>query len=179
MSVRQSRLEGVVEIELRSFADDRGRFMELYREDRYREIGVPLPFVQDNFSVSKRHVLRGLHYQIVQPQGKLVTVLRGAVLDVVVDLRRSSPTFGEFDSFELSEENRRQLYVPPGFAHGFLTLAEENVVMYKCTDLYSPPHERTLIWNDPALGIDWPTSEPLVSPKDALGQTLANAETFA
>lgn len=179
MSVRTSRLEGVVEIELRSFADDRGRFMELYREDRYREIGVDLPFVQDNFSVSRKHVLRGLHYQIVQPQGKLVTVLRGAVLDVVVDLRRSSPTFGEFDSFELSEENRRQLYVPPGFAHGFLALADENVVMYKCTDLYSPAHERTLIWNDPALGIDWPTTAPLVSPKDALGKTLDEAETFA
>src|SRR5687768_2727264 len=107
MSVRRSHLDGVVEIELRSFADDRGRFMELYREDRYREAGVDLPFVQDNFSVSKRHVLRGLHYQIVQPQGKLVTVLRGAVLDVVVDLRRSSPTFGQFDSFELSEQNCR------------------------------------------------------------------------
>lgn len=153
--------------------------MELYREDRYRELGIELPFVQDNFSVSKRHVLRGLHFQIEQPQGKLVTVLRGAVLDVVVDLRRSSPTFGEFDSFELSEENRRQLYVPPGFAHGFLALAEENVVMYKCTDLYSPKHERTLIWNDPALGIEWPTNEPIVSAKDALGLPLAEGETFA
>jgi dTDP-4-dehydrorhamnose 3,5-epimerase len=179
MSVRRSHLNGVVEIELRSFADDRGRFMELYREDRYRELGIDLPFVQDNFSVSKRHVLRGLHYQIEQPQGKLVTVLRGAVLDVVVDLRRSSPTFGQSDRFELSEQNCRQLYVPPGFAHGFVTLEEENVVMYKCTDLYSPPHERTLIWNDPALGIEWPTSAPLVSPKDALGKTLAEAETFA
>ena len=179
MTVRTSRLEGVVEIELRSFADDRGRFMEIYREDRYREIGIDLPFVQDNFSVSRRHVLRGLHYQIERPQGKLVSVLRGAVLDVVVDLRRSSPTFGEFDSFELSEDNRRQLYVPPGFAHGFLALAEENVVLYKCTDLYSPPHERTLIWNDPALGIEWPTDAPIVSAKDALGKPLSEAETFA
>lgn len=160
------------------FGDRRGCFVEIHHGHKLREAGFDATFVQDNFSRSAQGTLRGLHYQIEQTQGKLVWVVRGAILDVVVDLRRSSPTFGKSFSVELTDENFRQIYVPPGFAHGFFVLSETADVFYKCTDFYAPQHERTLLWNDPALEIAWPTSDPILSDKDRVGVPLAEAETF-
>jgi dTDP-4-dehydrorhamnose 3,5-epimerase len=170
----------VVVIEPRVFGDARGFFFESWNRRAFAQIaGRDWEFVQDNHTGSARHVLRGLHYQVRQPQGKLVRVVAGEVFDVAVDLRRSSPTFGRWVGERLSARNRRMMWVPPGFAHGFLVLSETAEFLYKTTDYYAPEHERTLLWNDPALGIGWPLEgEPLLKPKDAAGTPLAQAETF-
>ncbi|HEX6635290.1 MAG TPA: dTDP-4-dehydrorhamnose 3,5-epimerase [Usitatibacter sp.] len=170
----------VVVIEPRVFGDARGFFFESWNRRAFAQIaGRDWEFVQDNHSGSARHVLRGLHYQVRQPQGKLVRVVAGEVFDVAVDLRRSSPTFGRWVGERLSARNRRMMWVPPGFAHGFLVLSETAEFLYKTTDYYAPEHERTLLWNDPAIGIGWPLEgEPLLKPKDAAGTPLAQAETF-
>jgi dTDP-4-dehydrorhamnose 3,5-epimerase len=179
MQITATELAGVFLIEPRVFEDERGYFLETYHRQRFADAGIEVEFVQDNFSHSRRGVLRGLHYQIEHPQGKLVRVVRGEIFDVAVDLRRNSPTFGRWTSAMLSESNHRQLYIAPGFAHGFCVTSESADVIYKCTDFYSPQHERTLLWNDPALGIEWPLADPLISPKDRAGQPLAAAETYA
>lgn len=172
MKVIETKLDGVLILEPRVFADERGRFVETWNAERYAEAGISGPFVQDNVSVSKRSVLRGLHFQNPNPQGKLVSVLQGAVYDVAVDLRRGSPTFAEWISAELSAENGRQMWIPQGFAHGFQALGDGTVFGYKCTAPYSPADERSLRWDDPALGIAWPLDESLVSAKDAAAPTL-------
>jgi dTDP-4-dehydrorhamnose 3,5-epimerase len=157
---------GLVVIEPDLYRDSRGMFWEAFHEERYAKAGIEGPFVQDNFSWSVRHTLRGLHYQLHRPQGKLVTVIHGAVYDVAVDIRRGSSTFGQWYGIELSDRNMRQLYIPPGFAHGFCVLSETAAFFYKCTDVYQPAYERGILWNDPALNIPWPTDSPLLSAKD-------------
>lgn len=182
MKVTPTRLAEVLLIDPVVFGDDRGFFLESYNQQVFvRETGLNPEFVQDNHSRSAKGVLRGLHYQIQQPQGKLVRVVRGAAFDVVVDLRRSSPRFGQWAGVELSEQNKRELWVPAGFAHGFLALAEPTELLYKSTDYYAPRHERCLAWNDPALNIAWPLDgrQPLLSAKDAQGVLLDSADTFA
>ena len=180
MQVIPTSLRDVVIVEPKVFGDERGFFLEVYNRATFAELGLPTDFVQDNHSGSQKGVLRGLHYQIQQPQGKLVRVLRGAIFDVAVDLRRGSGQFGRWVGVELSAENKRQLWVPPGFAHGFLTLTDFAEVSYKVTQLYAPQHERSLLWNDPALGIAWPLEgEPTLSAKDKAGVPLAEAETYA
>lgn len=166
MKFIETTLKGVVLVEPDVFNDPRGYFLETYHAGKYADGGIASPFVQDNFSHSVRGTLRGLHYQLTRAQGKLVMVLEGRVFDVAVDIRRGSPTFGQWVGVELSGENKRQLYIPPGFAHGFCVLSETADVLYKCTDVYSPTHERGIIWNDPTLAIAWPIAEPLVSTKD-------------
>jgi dTDP-4-dehydrorhamnose 3,5-epimerase len=179
VTVETTAIPGMLLLSPRVFRDARGEFLETWQQRRFAEAGLAVPFVQDNYSRSHRGVLRGLHYQIRQPQGKLVHVARGCIFDVAVDLRRSSPAFGRHVAFELSDEDRRTIYVPPGCAHGFLVLSESADVAYRCTDFYAPPHERTLLWNDPALGIHWPTGiAPLLSDKDLQGLPLAQAECF-
>jgi dTDP-4-dehydrorhamnose 3,5-epimerase len=170
----------VVAIEPQVFGDARGFFFESWNQREFDAIaGGEVRFVQDNHSASARGVLRGLHYQLRQPQGKLVRVVAGEVFDVAVDLRRSSPTFGRWVGERLSAENHRMLWVPPGFAHGFLVLSERAEFLYKTTDYWAPEHERTLLWNDPALGIAWPLDgEPVLKPRDAAGARLAEAETY-
>jgi dTDP-4-dehydrorhamnose 3,5-epimerase len=161
--------------------DDRGFFLESWHAARYADAGIALPFVQDNHSRSVRGTLRGLHYQVVRPQGKLVRVVRGAIFDVAVDLRRGSPTFGRWVGTVLSDENRHQLWVPPGFAHGFFVTADSADVIYKCTDYYAREHESTLRWDDPAIGIEWPLANggaPRLSPKDAAGLAFEEAPTY-
>jgi len=161
------------------FGDDRGFFFESYNRRSMAELGIDFDFVQDNHSRSGRGVLRGLHYQIRQPQGKLVRVVAGEIFDVAVDVRRSSPTFGQWVGMTLSAENKRMAWVPPGFAHGFYVLSETAEVLYKASDYYAPQHERSLLWNDPALGIEWPLSgEPLLSDKDRKGIPLNEAEVY-
>jgi dTDP-4-dehydrorhamnose 3,5-epimerase len=172
-------LPGVVILEPRVFGDQRGFFLESYNEKAFAELGIEERFVQDNHSSSRRNVLRGLHYQIKHPQGKLVRVVEGEVLDVAVDVRRGSPTFGRWEAVRLSGENKRMLWIPIGFAHGFRVISESAQVLYKATDYYAPEHERTLAWNDPDLKIDWALeSDPIVSAKDQRGVTLRDAETF-
>jgi dTDP-4-dehydrorhamnose 3,5-epimerase len=163
------------------FGDDRGFFMETWNAGSFAALGLDIRFVQDNHSRSARGVLRGLHYQLEQTQGKLVRVTAGAVFDVAVDLRRSSPDFGKWVGVELSAENKQMLWIPPGFAHGFLTLSDGTDFIYKCTDFYAPEHERSLLWSDPAIGIDWPLEgvAPSLSAKDSAGIRLADAECFA
>lgn len=179
MKTLPTGIPGLILVEPKSFGDARGFFFESYQRDRYREAGIGETFVQDNVSRSCRGTLRGLHYQMVQPQGKLVFVTRGEVFDVAVDMRRSSPTFGKWFGALLNDENHRQLYVPPGFAHGFYVTSEIADFAYKCTDFYNPSHERTLLWNDPAVGIEWPqTVAPILSPKDERGLLLADAEAY-
>jgi len=165
-------------IEPRVFEDSRGFFMETFRKSHFIEAGLPAEFLQDNHSRSCRGTLRGLHYQIEHAQGKLVRVVRGDIFDVAVDLRRKSPTFGRSIGTTLSETNRLQLYIPPGFAHGFCVVSEFADVVYKCTDWYYPEHEHVLLWNDPALGIAWPVQEPILSEKDKRGAPLAQAACF-
>ena len=170
----------VIRIQPVMHGDARGYFMETWRENVFAEHGLP-PFVQDNQSGSTKGVLRGLHYQVEQPQGKLVRALSGAIFDVAVDLRRSSPTFGKWVGETLSSDNRTMLWVPPGFAHGFLVLSETAEIAYRCSDYYAPEHERTLAWDDPHVGIKWPLEEsvlPKLSAKDATGTTLAEAEVY-
>jgi dTDP-4-dehydrorhamnose 3,5-epimerase len=171
----------VLLIEPKVFGDARGFFFESWNARAFREAtGVDASFEQDNHSRSARGVLRGLHYQLRQPQGKLVRVVRGAVFDVAVDLRRASPHFGRWVGAELSEDNQRQLWVPPGFAHGFLVLSESADFLYKTTDYYAPEHERCVAWNDPDIAIAWPPGiTPVLSQKDSRGQPLAQAEVFA
>jgi dTDP-4-dehydrorhamnose 3,5-epimerase len=168
-------------IEPKVFGDARGFFYESWNQRAFdKAVGREVRFVQDNHSSSARGVLRGLHYQIVQAQGKLVRVIEGEVYDVAVDLRRSSPHFGKWVAEHLSAANHRMLWVPEGFAHGFLVVSETAQFLYKTTDYYAPEHERTLLWNDPRLAIPWPLEgEPLLKPKDALGKPLSEAETFA
>jgi dTDP-4-dehydrorhamnose 3,5-epimerase len=178
MQFLSTDLAGIVVIEPKVFEDERGFFMETYHKPRFVAAGIDVEFVQDNHSRSRAGVLRGLHYQICRPQGKLVRVIRGSILDVAVDLRRSSPTFGRWYGCELSEANRRQIFIPPGFAHGFCVTSDIVEVIYKCTEVYLPQDERTLLWNDPALGIRWPVANPTISAKDERGIPLAQAECF-
>jgi dTDP-4-dehydrorhamnose 3,5-epimerase len=171
----------VVRIEPRVFADERGFFLESYHRQQFQAAGLPTEFVQDNHSGSHRGTLRGLHYQIRQPQGKLVRLVVGEVFDVAVDVRRSSPTFGRWVGARLSAESKHQLWIPPGFAHGFLVLSEWAEVLYKATDYYAPQWERSLLWNDPAVGIQWPLARgeaPVLSDKDKHGLTLRQAEVY-
>lgn len=171
----------VILIEPRIFSDERGFFLETYRQQHFQAAGITTNFVQDNHSGSYRGALRGLHYQIQQAQGKLVRAIAGEIYDVAVDIRRSSPTFGQWVGFVLSAENKLQLWVPPGFAHGFLVLSEWAEIFYKASDYYAPEHERTLLWNDPQLGINWPLQpeeQPVLSPKDTLGLPLSQAELY-
>ena len=177
MEVIETDLPGVVRLRPRIFSDDRGWFTETWNEARFRENGLPSGFVQDNQSRSHGNVLRGLHYQLQHPQGKLVRAVAGRIFDVAVDIRKSSPHFGRWVGVELSAEIPEMLWIPPGFAHGFLVLSESADVLYKTTDFYSAPSERTILWNDPSLGIAWPLSaEPTVSQKDAAGAAFGDAE---
>jgi dTDP-4-dehydrorhamnose 3,5-epimerase len=169
-------IPGALLIEPSLFRDRRGLFCETFHAQRYVEAGLTDQFVQDNFSRSVRGTLRGLHYQQPHPQGKLVMAVEGTIYDVVVDIRKGSPTYGTWQGFDLSSDNYRQLYIPPGCAHGFCVTSEEAAVLYKCTDFYSPNDERGLIWNDPALRISWPVSSPLLSPKDQGYPSLAATE---
>jgi dTDP-4-dehydrorhamnose 3,5-epimerase len=172
-------LPDVILIESQVFEDERGFFFESYQKQRFEAAGIGYDFVQDNHSRSRQGVLRGLHYQIRQAQGKLVRVISGEIFDVAVDLRRSSPTFGQWMGISLSAHNKRQLWVPPGFAHGFYVVSEWAEFFYKVTDYYAPQWERTLMWNDPTVNVQWPVSgEPIVSPKDANGLILQQAELY-
>lgn len=181
MTILTTEIPGVLIIEPSVFSDDRGFFFESFNAFRFAEqTGVLAHFVQDNHSKSARNVLRGLHYQIQQPQGKLVRVIAGSVFDVAVDLRKSSPTFGKWVGVELSAENHRQLWIPEGFAHGFVVTSDSAEFLYKTTDYWAPQHERTIMWNDQALGIEWPISQdPIMSIKDKEGKMLSEAEVFA
>lgn len=182
MKVTPCSIPDVLLIEPRVFGDDRGFFYESFNQRTFNEVtGLSLAFVQDNHSKSAQHVLRGLHYQIQQPQGKLVRVVAGEVFDVAVDLRKSSPTFGQWVGEVLSEKNRRQLWIPPGFAHGFIVLSETAEFLYKTTDYYAPAHERCIAWNDSTLAIDWRLggATPLLSGKDSAGTAFAQAEVFS
>lgn len=181
MNVIATNLPEVLIIEPKVFGDERGFFFESFNARRFAELsGQQVEFVQDNHSLSSKHILRGLHYQIQQAQGKLVRVVSGEVFDVAVDIRKSSPNFGKWAGVILSAENKRQLWIPPGFAHGFVVLSEQAEFLYKTTDYWAPEYERSLIWNDPAIGIDWPISgAPVLSAKDQVGKTLAEAEVFA
>ncbi len=180
MNVLATEIPDVMLIEPRVFGDDRGFFFESFNAKAFSEkTGVSLPFVQDNHSRSIQNVLRGLHYQIQQPQGKLVRALMGSIFDVAVDIRKSSPHFGQWVGYELSAENKRQLWVPPGFAHGFVVLSEFAEVAYKTTDYYAPQHERCILWNDSDLAIDWQiTASPILSAKDQAGVRLKSADLF-
>jgi len=180
VKVIDSALPEVKIIEPDVFGDDRGFFLESWNAKAFAEAGLDFTFVQDNHSRSAKGVLRGLHFQLVQPQGKLVRVSVGRAYDVVVDIRRSSATFGRWVGVELSAENKRLLWVPPGFAHGFLVLEDGTDFLYKCTDFYVPEHERTILWSDAAIGIAWPLEgmEPILSAKDVAGVPLAVAETY-
>lgn len=180
MKVTPTSMPEVLVFEPTVFGDDRGFFYESYNARQFSQMtGLSVNFVQDNHSRSAKNVLRGLHYQIRQPQGKLVRVISGAIFDVVVDIRASSPFFGRWVGVELSAENRRQLWVPPGFAHGFVVTSDNAECLYKTTDYWSPEHERSILWNDPALAIEWPLSgTPMLSGKDSQGRLLADAELF-
>jgi dTDP-4-dehydrorhamnose 3,5-epimerase len=180
MKVIETGLPGVLLLEPRVFGDDRGFFLESYNKRAMREAGIADDFVQDNHSRSTKGVLRGLHYQVHQPQGKLVRVVSGEVYDVAVDMRRGSPGFGKWTGMRLSADNKRMAWIPPGFAHGFYVMSETADFLYKTTAYYAPEHERTLMWNDPTLAIDWPLAgEPLLSAKDRQGLPLARAEACA
>jgi dTDP-4-dehydrorhamnose 3,5-epimerase len=179
VKVEQTAIPEVLIIHPEVFGDSRGFFLESFNEAAMAKIGLTQHFVQDNHSRSRRNVLRGLHYQLHNPQGKLVRVVAGEVFDVAVDIRRSSPTFGKWVGVHLSEENKRMFWLPPGFAHGFLVLSESADFLYKATDFYAPEHERTILWNDPAIGIEWPLAgDVVISAKDKLGLPLSEAETF-
>ena len=182
MKVIETAIPDLLILEPKVFGDARGFFMESYNAKAFQDAtGLDVNFVQDNHSRSGKGVLRGLHYQIEQAQGKLVRVTRGSVFDAVVDLRKSSPTFGQWAGVELSEENSRQLWIPPGFAHGFLVTSDSADFLYKTTDYYAPQFERSLAWNDPTVGVEWPLAgaAPLLSAKDIAGKPLAECETFA
>lgn len=174
MQIIETNLPGVLLIEPKVFGDDRGFFMETYQADRYAEAGIPGPFVQDNLSFSQRGVLRGLHFQNPNAQGKLVHVLQGEVFDVAVDIRVGSPTFGQWLGYTLSAENKRQLWVPEGFAHGFCVTSNTALFAYKCTRLYAPECEQAIRWDDPAIDIEWPLDTPSLSGKDSQARLLAD-----
>lgn len=179
MRIIPTDLPEVLLIEPKVFGDDRGFFMESWNRKTFDHLGLTLDFVQDNHSRSARGVLRGLHYQLTQAQGKLVRAVSGAVYDVAVDVRRSSPNFGKWTGHVLSAENKHMLWVPPGFAHGFLVLSDSADFLYKTTDYYAPEHERCILWNDPAIGIPWPLDgEPALSGKDRVGALLKDAEVY-
>lgn len=179
MKVTPASIAGVMIIEPRVFGDPRGFFYESFNQRAFRDAtGIDVNFVQDNHSRSAQGVLRGLHYQIQQPQGKLVRVVRGAIKDVVVDMRRSSPTYGQWLAVDLDEESSRQVWIPPGFAHGFQVVSAFADVLYKTTDYYAPEFERCLAWNDASIGIEWPIDVPVLSDKDRNGHLLANAESY-
>ena len=182
MKFIETSLPGVIRIVPTVHGDERGYFMETWQAERFRDAGIDADFVQDNFSESSKGTLRGLHYQIKQPQGKLVRVVSGEVFDVAVDLRRSSANFGEWVGEILSAANKHQLWVPPGFAHGFLVLSDTAAFEYKCTDYYAPEHERSICWDDPDIGIEWPlpgSEQPVLSGKDEVAPFLRDAETYA
>ena len=181
MKVTPTSIPSVLIIEPRVFGDTRGFFFESFNQRAFNQAtGLDVNFVQDNHSRSSKGVLRGLHYQIQQPQGKLIRVVRGSVFDVTVDLRKSSPTFGQWVGVELAEDNHRQLWIPPGFAHGFYVLSDSADFLYKTTDYYAPEFECSLIWNDPTIGIEWPlNTQPIISAKDAQGKKLDDAEVFS
>ena len=175
MKISHSKLKGCVIIEPRVFGDERGFFLETFQAVRYdREAGIDLPFVQDNHSRSAKGVLRGLHFQKTKPQGKLVRVVRGEVYDVAVDIRNGSPTFGECEGVILSEDNKKQFWVPPGFAHGFVVLSDTADFEYKCTDYYDPSDEGSILWSDPDLDIPWPIANPVLSTKDESAKRLVD-----
>ena len=174
MKVEKCKLDGVLLVTPQVFGDDRGFFMETYNQQKFADLGLPTTFVQDNHSKSSKGVLRGLHYQSPMWQGKLVRVVQGEIFDVAVDIRAGSPTFGDWVGFTLNDENKQQLYVPEGFAHGFVVTSDTAEVVYKCTNLYEPSQEGSVLWNDPDIGIEWPVEEPLLSQKDAVGQRLAD-----
>ena len=179
MKVVRTAVDGCLILEPQIFSDERGEFFESFSVQKFRNAtGVLSDFVQDNQSLSHAKVLRGLHYQIEQPQGKLVRVVSGSVWDVVVDLRRSSPTFAQWVGVDLSAENQRMLWMPPGCAHGFVVTSKSAVFLYKTTDYYAPAHERTIAWNDPSLAINWPVADPLVNAKDAAGMSFKQAPTY-
>ena len=180
MNIVETALPGVLLIEPKVFGDTRGFFLESWNRRTFAGLGLDLDFVQDNHSRSAKGVLRGLHYQLADPQGKLVRVTAGSVFDVAVDIRRSSPHFGKWVGYELSAENHRMLWVPPGFAHGFVALEDGTDFLYKCSAPYVPSDERCVMWNDPGIGIDWPLGdlEPLVSSKDQQGKSMREAETY-
>lgn len=174
MNIVQTRLPGVVIIEPKVFGDARGFFLEIWNRERYTKAGLPESFVQDNMSFSRKGVLRGLHFQNPNAQGKLVYVIQGEVFDVAVDIRLGSPTFGRWESVVLSGDNKRQFYIPPGFAHGFCVTSDTALFAYKCTDIYNPKAEGSVLWNDPDLGIDWPVVAPELAEKDRNGLRLAD-----
>ena len=176
INITKTKLPSVLIVEPKVYGDERGYFMELYHTKKYRRAGIEAPFVQDNLSVSKRGCLRGLHYQFPNSQGKLVWVLQGSVFDVVVDIRQGSPTFGHWVGTEISDKNKRQVWVPPGFAHGFCVTSESAAFLYKCTDFYAPQQEHSILWNDPTLNIKWPVESPTLSPKDQNGQLLGDVD---
>ena len=178
MNVIETSLPGVLLIEPKVYADTRGFFMETYNAAQFRAHGIDAAFVQDNQSRSVRGVLRGLHYQEPNPQGKLVRCTRGALFDVAVDIRAGSPQFGKWTSSELTEENRRMMWVPPGFAHGFCALSDIADLVYKCTAFYDAPSDRSILWNDPDIGIAWPIAKPALSPKDANAPRLKEAKVL-
>jgi len=183
MKATPTAIADVVLLEPKIFGDERGFFLESYSERTFQQLGLPTRFVQDNHSKSIRGVLRGLHYQLGVPQGKLVRALQGEIFDVTVDLRRSSPTFGKWVGAILNDKNRHMLWVPPGFGHGFMVLSDSAEVAYKASEFYAPEHERSIVWNDPAIGIEWPLdridpSGPVLSAKDAAGQRLNDAEVY-
>jgi dTDP-4-dehydrorhamnose 3,5-epimerase len=175
MKVIRCPISGLLTIEPKVFGDARGFFLETWNLDRYRAAGLDADFVQDNLSFSRRGILRGLHFQNPKPQGKLLQVLLGEVFDVAVDIRRSSPTFGKWHGLVLSAENKRQFYIPPGFAHGFVVLSETALFHYKCTECYSPKDEMAIRWDDPDIGVEWPLKEPLLSERDTQGMRLRDA----
>jgi dTDP-4-dehydrorhamnose 3,5-epimerase len=182
MQVIETDIPGLLIIEPKVFGDERGFFMESWSRQVFADAGLDLDFIQDNHSRSQQGILRGLHYQIQHPQGKLVRVTFGSVYDVAIDLRKSSPTFGQWLGLELSETNHRMLWIPPGFAHGFYVTSPVADFMYKCTDIYAPEYERTLRWDDETLAIDWPLVDgkaPMLSVKDAEGTAFTDAEVFA
>jgi len=172
MKITETSLPGVFLIEPKKFGDNRGFFLETFRSDLFEEAGISAQFVQDNHSRSSKGVLRGLHYQLVQPQGKFVRVATGAVFDVAVDVRRGSPNFGQWFGAELSEDNMNMMYVPPGFAHGFVVLSDTADFIYKCTDYYHPESEQGIAWDDPDIGVEWPISDVMLSEKDKLNPKL-------
>jgi dTDP-4-dehydrorhamnose 3,5-epimerase len=178
LRIVETPLPGVVVVEPKTFGDARGWFMETFNAAVFREHGLPHAFAQDNQSYSTGGVVRGLHYQLHEPQGKLVRCNRGRILDVAVDIRRGSPTFGQWTGVELSEENRRMLFVPPRFAHGFAVLSDAAEVLYKCTTVWHQPSDRSILWNDPEIGIEWGIDSPTISMKDAAGKPLREAELF-
>jgi dTDP-4-dehydrorhamnose 3,5-epimerase len=181
MKCTQTGIPDVMILEPQVFGDERGFFMETWHRRTFADLGIDFDFVQDNHSRSSKGILRGLHYQIKHPQGKLVRVIRGEVFDVAVDIRKNSPTFGKWEGVILSAENRRMLWIPPGFAHGFYVTSDDAEFVYKCTDFYAPEHERSINWNDPEIDITWPLdrNDPILSAKDRTGKAFAEAEMFS